>query len=55
MSEEKERLNILSFGSLEDFAEGVKWEAEDNVVRVEGVVRKKPNRAVGDHWVHYLG
>ena len=54
MSEEKDRLNILSFGSLEDFAEGMKWEAENNVVRVEGVVRKEPNRAVGDHWVHYL-
>lgn len=54
MSEEKDTLNVLSFGSLEDFAEGVKWEAENNVVRVEGVIRKEPNRAIGDHWVHYL-
>lgn len=47
-------LSILNFGSLEEFAEGMRWDAKDNVVRVEGVIRKEPNRAIGDHWVHYL-
>ena len=53
--DEKDRVtNILSFGSLEEFAEGMRWDTKDNVVRVEGVIRKEPNKAAGDHWVHYL-